>query len=160
MSNGMFAPRPTKSDRSLLLLARFTGSSLASSASTTRTVYRPLAAVQVPRLTGLVVAPAAMAPVYEPVSVRTTAPLAAFTTVSVMPCAPPADATVPWFLIATVNVTTLPLAGLPGVQPTGEATRSELATGATTSEDGLVKELFVSFCSMTALASSTLALSG
>ncbi len=37
-SYGMFAPRPTKNGRSLVLLVRLTGSSFASSASTTRTV--------------------------------------------------------------------------------------------------------------------------
>ncbi len=120
-----------------MLLARLTGSSLASSASTTRTVYRPLAAVQVPRLTGRVVAPAAIAPVYEPVSVRTTVP-ASLSTVSVMPCAPPAEAMVPWLRIATEKVTVLPADGLLGDQATAAATRSELATGPTTSEVGLV----------------------
>ena len=77
-----------------------------------------------------------------------------------MPWAPPAEATVPWFLIATENVTVLPAAGLPGDQPVGEATRSELSTGLTTSGVGLVKVLLASFCSMTSLASSTFALSG
>src|SRR5688500_18440328 len=124
MSYGMLAPRPTKNGASLVLFCCFTGSSLASAASTTRTVYLPLAAVHVPRETGAVVAPAAMTPVYEPVRVRTTVP-AALRTVSVMPCAPPADATVPWFLTATEKFTTLPLAGVVGVQLTGETTRSE-----------------------------------
>src|SRR5918993_2835778 len=126
MSYGRLAPRPTKNGRSLVLLARLTGSSLASSASTTRTVYRPLVATQVPMVTVGAVAPAAMVPEYDPVSVRTTVdPLSR---VRVMPCAPLAEAIVPWLRIATENVTVLPAAGLLGVQETVWATRSELWT--------------------------------
>src|SRR5919107_3196437 len=75
MSYGMLAPRPTKNGRSLVLFACLTGSSLASFASTTRTVYLPLAAVQVPRSMAGDDAPAASVPVYDPVSVRTVAPV-------------------------------------------------------------------------------------
>ena len=59
----MFAPRPTNSACVLVLLACLTGSSFASFATTVLTVYLPLAAVQVPTVTGDAVAPAAMAPV-------------------------------------------------------------------------------------------------
>nr|BFE69151.1 hypothetical protein GCM10020092_024520 [Actinoplanes digitatis] len=62
MSYGMFAPRPTKNGFSLVLLARFTGNSLASSAMTVRTVYLPLTAVQVPRLIAGEDAPGARVP--------------------------------------------------------------------------------------------------
>ena len=120
-----------------MLFCRFTGSSLASSASTTRTVYRPLAAVQVPSDTGPAVAPAAIVPLYEPVSVRTTAPDWS-RTVSVMPCAPLADAMVPWLRSVTAKETAAPALGVPGDQVTAEATRSELATGLTVSGVGLV----------------------
>jgi len=41
---------------------------------------------------------------------------------------------VPWFFSVTVKLTVLPAAGLLGVQLTGAAIRSELWTGATTSE--------------------------
>ncbi len=44
----------------------------------------------------------------------------------------------PWFFSATEKLTVLPAAGLPGVQLTAEATRSELCTGATTRSVGLV----------------------
>ena len=88
--------------------------------------------------TGLVVAPDAMMPVNAPVRVRTT--VLPFSTVRVMLCAPAADAMLPWFLIATEKVTVLPFAGLPGVQPTGDAIRSELATGVTTSGEPLEPE--------------------
>ena len=96
----------------------------------------PLAAVQLPRFTGAAVAPAAIAPVYEPVRVLTMAPLRS-ATVSVMPCAPAAEAMVPWFLHAAVNVTVLPAAGLLGVQRGG---RDQVGarTGVTTSAVGLV----------------------
>jgi len=57
--------------------------------------------------------------------------------------------------MATVKVTVLPAAGLLGDQASC-ATRSELATGLTTSCDAAVKLLLVSLCSMTVLASSTL----
>src|SRR2546430_6481367 len=133
----MFAPWPTNIGVSLVLLACLTDSSLASTAMTTCTVYFPLAAVHVPRLTGLVVAPGLIVPENEPLSVVTVLPLLSLR-VSVTPCEPPADATVPWFLMATENVTVLPAAGLPGVQLTGEATRSELWTGFTTRLVGLV----------------------
>src|SRR6266511_1974725 len=96
MSYGMFAPRPTNSGRSEVLFACLTGSSLASTAITTRTVY----------------------------------------------------------------VTVAPPGGLNGSQPTDPATRSELATGATTSEVAPVNELFASFSSITVLFSSTLAVTG
>ena len=52
-------------------------------------------------------------PLNEPVSVRTAAP-ASLSTVSVMPWAPPADATVPWLRMATENVTVAPPGGLFG----------------------------------------------
>jgi hypothetical protein len=55
-----------------------------------------------------------------------------------MPCAPPAEAAVPWFLSVTEKVTVLPADGLPGDQLTAEATRSELLTGVTTRLVGLV----------------------
>jgi len=99
--------------------------------------YASLAAGQVPRLTGAAVAPGAMTPLCAPVSVRTVAPVVASTTVSVMPCAPLAEATVPWLRIATVNVTVAPFCGLLGVQLTGEATRSDVGTADTTSGVGL-----------------------
>ena len=104
---------------------------------TVLTVYLPFAAVQVPRRTGAVVWPAAMAPVWEPVSVLTVAPLASWT-VRVMPWAPDAEATEPWFFRATVNVTSSPAEALVGVQETGAASRSELATGLTTRASGRV----------------------
>src|SRR3954447_8298604 len=126
MSYGMLAPRPTKNGFSVVLLACLTGSSLASLATTVRTVYRPLTAVQVPRLIDGDEAPGPSAPVYDPVSVRTTVdPLS---TVTVTPWAPPAVATVPWFFSVTEKVTVLPAAGLPGAQPDADAIRSELAT--------------------------------
>src|SRR6266542_3620119 len=117
----MFAPRPTNSDRSEVLFACFTGSSLASTPITTRTVYRPFTAVQVPRVTGAVATPTPIVPVNEPVSVRTVEPVSV-STVSVMPCVPPAEATVPWLRTATVNVTVAPPGGLSGDQPTDAAT--------------------------------------
>src|SRR3569833_549912 len=133
----MSAPRPTKNGVVLVLFACLTGSSFGSFASTTLTVYLPLAAVHEPRATGAAVAPAAMVPLTEPVKVFTTL-LPASSSDSVMPWEPDPEATVPWFLTATLNDTAFPAAGLPGVQLTDEATRSELATGATTSEDGFV----------------------
>src|SRR3954453_13104385 len=133
----MFAPRPTKNGLVLVLLACLTGSSFGSPASTTLTVYLPLAAVQEPRFTAGAVAPAAIVPRTERVRVFTTA-LPASRSVSVMPCEPDPEATVPWFLTATLNDTLLPLEGLLGLQLTEEATRSELETGATTSDVGLV----------------------
>ncbi|QYC39130.1 hypothetical protein Nocox_07525 [Nonomuraea coxensis DSM 45129] len=150
----MCAPRPTNSGSSLVLLARLTGSSAASPASTVLTVYLPSAAVQVPRVTGAVVAPGAIAPLAEPVRVRTTVPPAS-TTVSVTPCAAELEATVPWFLIATLNVTVPPAAGLPGVQATGAATRSAVSTGRTVSVPVVV--LLASLSSVTSPSSSTLA---
>lgn len=119
-----------------MLLACLTGSSLPSAASTTRTVYLPFAAVQVPRLIGPTVAPALITPEYEPVRVRTTVP-DSLSTVSVMPCAPDADATLPALRTDTEKVTVLPADGLPGDQATDEATRSDVATGLTTSGLGL-----------------------
>lgn len=120
-----------------MLLVCFTGSSLPSAASTTRTVYLPLAAVQVPRLIGPTVAPGLITPEYEPVRVRTAVP-DSLSTVSVMPCAPDADAWLPALRSDTEKVTVLPGGGLPGDQSTAEATRSELATALTTSGLGLV----------------------
>ncbi|MNJ00881.1 hypothetical protein D3C73_1603330 [compost metagenome] len=64
--------------------------------------------------------------------------MVASVTDSVMLCEPLAEAAVPWFLMATEKVTVLPPAGFPGVQLTGEASRSELDTGATVREDGWV----------------------
>src|SRR4051812_3888348 len=116
----MFAPRPTKNDRVLVLLACLTGSSLASFARTTRTVYLPLTAGHEPSATGDVVAPGAIAPVYDPVNVRTVPP-AASSSVSVIPWAPPAEATLPSFRSDTENATALPAAGLPGVHETDAA---------------------------------------
>src|SRR6266545_1545979 len=101
-------------------------------------------------------APPPIVPLNEPVSVRTAEP-ESLSTVSVMPCAPLADATVPWLRMATVNVTVAPPGGLNGSQPTDPATRSELTTGATTSEVAPVNELFASLSSITVLFSSTLA---
>src|SRR3954453_11742126 len=93
MSYGMLAPRPTKNGLSLVLLACLTGSSLASSASTVRTVYLPSTAVQVPRLIAGEDAPAARVPEYEPVRVFTVVP-ESDSTATVTPCAPAADAVV------------------------------------------------------------------
>ncbi|MCP9971368.1 hypothetical protein LUX57_44825 [Actinomadura madurae] len=62
MSNGRCAPRPTDRDCSDVLFARLTGTSLASSSTTVRTVNRPFAAVQVPRSIGAVEAPGASDP--------------------------------------------------------------------------------------------------
>ncbi|GAB3975901.1 hypothetical protein GCM10029978_061240 [Actinoallomurus acanthiterrae] len=78
-----------------------------------------------------------MVPLTEPVNVFTVALLAS-RSVSVMPCDPEPEATVPWFFTVTPNVTLSPLEGLPGVQVTDDAIRSELATGATVSDVGLV----------------------
>ncbi|MNI54492.1 hypothetical protein D3C73_1093900 [compost metagenome] len=116
----------------------FTGSSLSSTAICVFTVYLPFAAVQVPKVTGAVVEPLAIVPLYEPVSVLTTVFVAVSVTVRVMLWTPPAEAAVPWFLIATVKVTVLPPAGLPGDQLTGAAIRSELETGTTVREAGFV----------------------
>ncbi len=153
---GMSAPRPTKSGSVLVLLARLTGSSLASSAMTVFTVYLPLAAVQVPRRTGAVVAPGSMAPLCAPVRVLTTAPLASVT-VRVIGWAPEAEAVVPWFFTATEKASVSPAEAEEGDQETGEATRSELATGLTTSGSGLVYRLLASSCSVTLPLSSTTA---
>lgn len=110
---------------------------MASSARTTFTVYEPLAAVQLPRFTGAVVAPAAMAPLCAPVRVFTVAPLESIR-LSVMAWLPLADATVPWFFTATENVTLSPSAGADGEVVTAVATRSELDTGFTTSASARV----------------------
>src|SRR4051812_19121640 len=99
-----------------------------------------------------------MTPLTEPVSVDSTVP-ASLRTVSVIPCEPLAEATVPWLRIATEKLTELPADGVFGVQLT-TGTRSELATGVTVNAVGLAKVLFDSFCSMTALLSSTLDDSG
>lgn len=136
MSKGMLAPRPTNKDWVALLFSRLTGSSLASAATVVRTVYEPLAAVQVPTVTAPVVAPAAIVPSYEPVRVRTVAPLES-TSATVMPCAPPAEPMVPWLRRATLKVTVSPSAG-PDGEVVSTGTRSELLTGRTTSELGLV----------------------
>src|SRR4051812_13708450 len=127
----MFAPRPANNACVLVLLPRFTGSSLASVATTVLTEYRPLAAVHVPTVTGAAVAPAAMVPVYVPLSVLTTVPFWS-AIVTVAPWAPPADATVPWLRRVVVNVTVSPADGLFGDHAVA-ATRSELCTGLTTS---------------------------
>jgi hypothetical protein len=79
-------------------------------------------------------------------------------TVNVMPWAPEADATLPWFFKATEKATEFPADGLPGVQLTAAAIRSELATGVTTSGPDAFAVLFPSFCSMTVFDSSTFAL--
>jgi hypothetical protein len=152
------APRPTNSDWSAVLLVRLTGSSLPSAATVARTVYRPLTAGQVPRFTPAPVAPALMVPVNVPVSVRTVPPLPS-SRVSVTACPPPAEAIVPWLRMATVKVTVLPAAGVPG-DHVATGTRSELSTGRTTSGLPAVKELLVSLVSMTVLPSSTFALRG
>ena len=81
----------------------------------------------------------------------------ASSSVIVTACEPPAVATVPWFLTVTVKFTVLPADGLPGVQATDAGIRSELCTGATTSEVGLVKLLLPSLSSMTEFDSSTFA---
>src|SRR3954452_5697628 len=127
----MFAPRPANNACVLVLLPCLTGSSLASFATTVLTEYRPLAAVQVPTVTGAAVIPAAMAPVYVPLSVLTTVPFWS-AIVTVTPWAPPALATVPWLRSVVVNVTALPADGLFGDHAVA-ATRSELGTGLTTS---------------------------
>ncbi len=88
---------------------------------------------------------------------RTTAPVVALVTVSVMPCAPLAEPTVPWLRIATEKVTVAPVCGVVGVQLTGEATRSDVGTALTTSAVGLVKALLVSTFSTTVSSSSTTA---
>ena len=77
-----------------------------------------------------------------------------------MPCAPPAEAIVPWLRIATENVTVWPAAGLLGVQH-DRLRRPGRSSGTwpTTSEVGWVYALLASLCSMTVLLSSTLALS-
>src|SRR5258705_13612824 len=111
----MFAPRPTNSGLSLVLLPCLMDSSLVSAARTVCTVYLPLTAGQVPRLITGELAPAAIAPVNEPVRVLTVAPVES-STVRVTPCAPPAAATGPWFLMTTEDVTVLPADGLPGDQ--------------------------------------------
>lgn len=85
---------------------------------------------------------------------RTTAPVSE-SRVRVMPCAPPAEAMVPWLRIDTAKLTAMPALGVPGDQVTAPATRSELATGLTVSEP--VRLLFDSSCSMTVFASSTVA---
>src|SRR3954466_5996701 len=126
----MFAPRPTNSAWVLVLLPCLTGSSLASLATTVFTLYRPLAAAQVPTVTGAAVAPAAMAPVYVPLSVLTAVPFWS-AIVTVTPWAPPALATVPWLRRVVVKVTALPADGVFG-DHAGAATRSELCTGLTT----------------------------
>jgi hypothetical protein len=132
----MFAPWPTNSGVLLVLLPCLILSSLASTATVVRTVYRPLTAVHEPMPT-FVVAPGARLPLNEPDSVLTVA-LFASSRVIVTACEPLAVAIVPWFLTVTVKVTVLPADGLPGVQATEDGTRSELCTGATTSEVGLV----------------------
>src|SRR6266496_13737 len=153
----MFAPRPTNRFCVVVLLPCLAGSSLASLAMTTVTLYRPLAAVHEPSATGFVTAPAAIVPLTDPVNVLTTAPVVAFLTVNVMPCAPLAEATVPWLRIATEKLTVAPFCGLVGDQLTGDAIRSDVGTAVTTRAVGLVKVLLVSTFSMTALLSSTTA---
>lgn len=87
-------------------------------------------------MTGAVVAPAAIAPSWEPVTVRTVAPLES-TRARVRAWAPLAEATVPWLRTATRKVTVSPAAGPDGdVVTTG--TRSELLTGRTVSAVGAV----------------------
>lgn len=130
VSYGMSAPRPTNSDWVETLFVRFTGSSLASSASVTFTVYDPSAAVHGPSFTDAAVVPAAMVPVNAPVRVFTVVLLES-TTARVTPWLPLAEAIEPWFLIATSKVTASPAEGLEGEVFT-EATRSELETGFTT----------------------------
>ena len=78
-----------------------------------------------------------MARTWTPLRVRTTVPPAS-RTVSVMPCAPDADARVPSLRSATAKVSGAPGAGADGVQVTDAATRSELLTGRTTSGFGAV----------------------
>lgn len=137
MSYGMFAPRPTNSGCVEVLFSRLTGSSFASSATVTFSEYEPLAAFQVPRLTAGAVEPAAMTPECVPVRVLTVSPLES-TSASVTGWPPPAESWVPWFLSATLNVTSSPAAGLDGEVVTAAATRSELWTGLTTSGSGRV----------------------
>ena len=99
-------------------------------------VYLPLTAVHVPRVTGAAVAPAAIAPLTEPVRVATVA-LFWSSRVTVMPCEPLVVAIVPWFLTEAVKVTVLPFDGFGGVQDS-VPTRSADCTGATTRLVGLV----------------------
>ncbi len=58
--------------------------------------------------------------------------------VTVTPWAPEVVATVPWFLMVAVKLTVFPAAGVLGEEVTAEGTRSELWTGVTTREVGLV----------------------
>src|SRR5215217_7378920 len=143
----MLAPRPTKNGCVLVLLPCLTDSSLASTATVVVTVYLPLTAVHVPMFTGGDVAPAAMVPENEPVSVRIVAPDVASLRTRVMPCAPDAEATLPWFLMDTEKVTVLPAAGLPGDHDTAAGSRSEVWTGATTRLVEPVKVLLASLVS-------------
>src|SRR3569833_4628658 len=106
----MSAPRPTKNGVVLVLFACLTGSASGACASTTLTVYLPLAAVHEPRATGAAVAPAAMVPLTEPVKVF-TALLPASSSDSVLPWEPAPAAPVPWFVTATLNATAFPAAG-------------------------------------------------
>src|SRR6266567_84209 len=151
----MFAPWPTNNGVLAVLLPCLIGSSLASTAMMVWTVNLPFTAVQEPMAT-LALAPEARVPVNEPVRVVTVLLLLS-NSVRVTSCVPPADAIVPWFLTVTVKLTVLPAAGLFGVQLTVEAIRSELWTGVTTRDVGLVKLLLLSFNSMTLFDSSTLA---
>ena len=137
MSNGRRAPRPTKIPPVTTLFACLPGTSVESAATALDTSYVPLPAVQVPRFTDPLVAPAAIAPLIEPVSVLTTVPVVESLMVTVRPCAAVDVAMLPLLATAPVNVTTAPAAGLLGDQLT-TGTRSELATGATTSLVGLL----------------------
>src|SRR6476469_10983516 len=152
----MFAPRPTNRFCVEVLLACLAGSSLPSFASTVVTVYRPLAAVHEPSPTGLADAPGWITPLAEPVNVATVAPVVAFLSVRVTPCAPLAAAIVPWLRIATEKLTAAPACGVDGDQLT-EATRSDVGTAVTTSGEPLVRLLLVSTFSITVLSSSTTA---
>src|SRR5688500_14410155 len=143
----MFAPRPTNNGVLLVLLAILVASSAESFPTTTRTVYWPLTAAQVPRFTWAEVAPAAMAPLTEPVRVSTGAP-AWLSSVKVMPCAAVLDATLPWLRMATRKVTAVPPDGLPGVHD-GTGTRSALAISEITSDDGATVLLLPSLRSST-----------
>src|SRR5690606_15518500 len=108
----------------------------------------PSAAVHVPRDTLALLAPAAIAPLTEPVRVRTTAPVAVFVTVTVRPCAPAEVATLPWLASVAEKVTGLPAAGLVGDHVT-VGTRSELGAAVSTSGVGFVYALLLSSCSAT-----------
>src|SRR5258705_5639204 len=133
----MFAPWPTKNELVTVLLVCLTAISKVSTATVVVTVYLPLTAVQVPRLSWLEEAPAASAPLNDPLMDLTVVPLVSLTTM-VTACVPDPEAMVPWFLMIVLKLTVLPADGLLGDQLTVDGVRSELCTGCTTRLVGLV----------------------